>query len=519
MGLLLGLGAMACSGGGRVATPPLADIAVTSPRAPAQPPAATPAAAPLPRLRRVPAVPAAPAPTVPAKSPLIGPTPTPEPGRQPTVPGGPALAAPITVTVTPTPPLTGPPVVAAAPAPTAPAQTLVPPVALPSTLPAQPAGPAAPDATPTAAPAPVAAPLTKMDVERAFPNLSFRRMVALAYPEDGTNLLFLALQPGRIMVFRNDQSVTSASLFLDITERVNDRGNEEGLLGLAFDPDYQRNGYLYLYYSASSPRRSVVSRFSVSRDNPEAADPRSERVILEVPQPYANHNGGQLIFGPDGYLYIGLGDGGKAGDPHENGQNTSTLLASILRVDVSSIDLEGTYTIPPDNPFVGRGGGVREEIWAYGLRNPWRFTFDRLTGDVWAADVGQDRFEEVDIIRPGLNYGWNVMEGLHCFPRPEGRCDQRGLEMPVVEYTRGDGCSVTGGYVYRGSRLPSLYGAYVYGDFCSGKIWGLRHDGTRLTEQLELVDSRLQISSFGEDRTGELFILSFDGKIYRLKPP
>ena len=347
--------------------------------------------------------------------------------------------------------------------------------------------------------------------------LSFRSMVYLTYPDDGTDRLFLVLQPGQVLVFPDDQDVSSPPTFLDIGARVNDTGREEGLLGLAFDPDYALNGRFYVYYSASGPRRSVISRFSTTSGDPNKADRDSERVILEVAQPYSNHNGGHLVFGPDGYLYIGLGDGGKAGDPHGNGRNTFTLLGSILRIEVDTIDARGAYSVPPDNPFAGVGGGVREEIWAYGLRNPWRFTFDRLTGELWAADVGQDEYEEVDVIQPGLNYGWNTMEGAHCFRPPSG-CDREGLEMPVIEYGRDGGCSVTGGYVYRGSRLPSLYGAYVYGDFCSGKIWALRHDGTRIMEHLELVDSDLTISSFGEDRDGELYILSFDKKIYRLVP-
>lgn len=337
--------------------------------------------------------------------------------------------------------------------------------------------------TSTSAPTPTAvtgSPLAEMEIELAFPSISYNRMVNMAYPDDGTNRLFLVLQPGRIMVFSNEQNAASASTFLDIRGQVNDRGNEEGLLGLAFDPDYTSNGYFYVYYSASSPRRSIISRFSVSPDDFNIADHNSERVILEVPQPFANHNGGQIVFGSDGYLYVGLGDGGSRGDPGLNGQDPSTLLGTILRIDVSSIDRDGEYTIPSDNPFVGQGGGVRGEIWAYGLRNPWRFTFDRELGDLWAADVGQNRFEEVDIIKPGRNYGWNVMEGFHCF-QPSNGCNQEGLELPVFEYGRDDGCSVTGGYVYRGSRLPSLYGAYVYGDFCTGKIWALRYDGTKVT--------------------------------------
>ena len=376
---------------------------------------------------------------------------------------------------------------------------------------------APPPAASATSPISVALPLSKMEVEPAFPNLSFHQMVGIAYPDDGTNRLFMVLKPGRIMLFHHDQAVASATTFLDIRKRVTDRGTEEGLLGLAFDPDYLRNGYLYVYYSASAPRRSVVSRFAVSRD-PDVADAQSEVIILQVPQPFANHNGGQIAFGPDGRLYIGLGDGGSGGDPRGNGQNRSTLLGSILRIDVSPLDSEGTYSIPTDNPFAGHGGEVREEIWAYGLRNPWRFAFDRETGDLWTADVGQNKFEEVDIIRPGANYGWNVMEAFHCFPTSIRSCDQEGLELPVTEYGHEDGCSVTGGYVYRGSRLPSLSGAYVYGDFCSGKIWALRYDGAEVTERLQLVDSDLSISSFAEDQSGELYILSFDGGIYRLRP-
>ena len=378
-----------------------------------------------------------------------------------------------------------------------------------------------PTPTPPAAPiaSPGVQPLEEMDVERVFPALSFGRMTFLTHAGDNSHRLFLTLQPGRVMVFPDDPALNRASdfrAFLDIRERVSDRGNEEGLLSLAFDPDYATNGYFYVYYSAAQPRRSVISRFSVS-DDPDIADPGSERIVLEVPQPFSNHNGGQIVFGPDGYLYIGLGDGGKADDPFGNGQNRSTLLGSILRIDVGSIDRDGTYAIPPNNPFARGGDDVRPEIWAFGLRNPWRFSFDPDTGDLWAADVGQNRYEEIDVIRPGRNYGWNVMEGAHCFEPPQD-CDRQGLELPMAEYDRDGGCSVTGGYVYRGSRLPSLHGAYVYGDFCSGKIWALRYDGTATTEHLELVDSQLLISSFGVDESGELYILSFDEKAYRLIP-
>ena len=328
-------------------------------------------------------------------------------------------------------------------------------------------------------------------------------------------------------MFPNQQTVEDAQVFLDIRGRVNDRGNEEGLLGLAFDPDYASSGLFYVYYSASNPRRSVISRFSVTTGDPSRADPASEHVILEVGQPYANHNGGMLAFGPDGFLYISLGDGGAGGDPQGNGQNPGTLLGAILRIDPRTPSDGNRYSIPPDNPFVD-SSDFREEIWAYGLRNPWRFSFDSgvdgegtgsQKGQLWVGDVGQNAWEEVDIILPGRNYGWNIMEGFHCYPPSVSSCDQVGLEPPIVEYPlSGGNCAVTGGYVYRGSRLPALYGAYVYGDFCSGRIWALRHDGQRVTDHALLLDSSLDISSFGQDAAGELYILSFDRRIYRLKP-
>ena len=388
--------------------------------------------------------------------------------------------------------------------------------AAPTPLPTPSASPRPLPATPSTPIEPLTpAPLTELAVEPAFPALSLSRMVGMTYPPDGSDQLYVVLQPGRIVSFPNDPDVDTAELFLDIRDRVNDRGEEEGLLGLAFDPQYMTNGHLYVYYSASDPRRSVVSRFTAGAGG-RRADPGSERVLLEVAQPFSNHNGGQIAFGPDGYLYIALGDGGSRGDPQGNGQDLGTLLGSILRIDVSTVDSTGAYAIPPDNPFVGRAG-ARPEIWAYGLRNPWRFSFDRATGDLWTADVGQNRFEEVDIIRPGLNYGWNVMEGEECFVRSD--CDRTRLEMPVAQYGREGGCSVTGGYVYRGSRLPSLYEAYVYGDYCSGRIWALRHDGDEVIEHLQIADSSLRIPSFGEDADGDLYVLSFDGTIYRFAAP
>ncbi len=358
-------------------------------------------------------------------------------------------------------------------------------------------------------------PNTAFEVEVAFPNLGFDRMVFLTHAGDGGNRLFLLLQPGCIMAFPNDERVSSVEVFLNIQDRVNDDGNEEGLLGLAFAPDFAANGHFYVYYTAV-PRRAFVSRFSVLDGDPTRADPASEEVILEVRQRFKNHNGGTIAFGPDGLLYIGLGDGGSRGDPLLNGQNPATLLGSILRIDPTTPQGELNYSIPSDNPFF-RARGFRQEIWAYGFRNPWRFSFDTDTGDLWAGDVGQAGWEEIDLVRWGGNYGWNVMEGAHCF-RPPTSCNRVGLQPPVAEYRNtGEDCSVTGGYVYRGSRLPSLKGAYIYGDFCSGKIWALRYDGRKLIENVLLVDSSLQISSFGQDRNGELYILSFDGGIYRLR--
>lgn len=356
-------------------------------------------------------------------------------------------------------------------------------------------------------------PTGDIQVERVFPDLSFQEMTNLVQPDDASDLIFVTEQRGVIRAF-SASSPQQADVFLDITGRVNREGNEEGLLGLAFDPDYQGNGYLYVYYSADNPRRSVLSRFSRDQENADVADPESEVIIMEIEQPYSNHNGGQLAFGPDGYLYIALGDGGSAGDPEGNGQNLGTLLGSILRIDVSGLSGPGDYEIPADNPFVDTEG-ARAEIWAFGLRNPWRFSFDLETGRLWAGDVGQNLWEEIDIIAKGANYGWNIMEGSHCYS-PSTGCNQSGLTLPIVEYGHSQGCSVTGGYVYRADEIPSLQGYYIYGDYCSGNIWALVYDGSAVTENKLLVDSSLSITSFGEDLAGNLYILSRQGGIYTL---
>ncbi len=331
----------------------------------------------------------------------------------------------------------------------------------------------------------------------------------------GTNgEVLVTEQSGRVLLFRQedlDEEHIFVTEPLDLRDQVSSRGSEEGLLGLALDP--ADNSHVYLYHSAANPRRSVVSRFDYHWGRGEV-DADTELVILEVEQPYANHNGGQIAFGPDGYLYIGLGDGGSAGDPLGSGQDTSTLLGSILRIDVSESTPQQPYAIPPDNPFANVGG--RPEIWAYGLRNPWRFSFDRGTGDLWTGDVGQNEWEEIDIIERGGNYGWNTLEGNHCF-NPRDNCNRQGTIPPVWEYSLdGQPCSVIGGNVYRGNAIPWLRGAYIYGDFCSGKIHGLRHQNGQVTEQKELADTGMRIMSFVEDNTGELYLLSQTEGLYRL---
>jgi glucose/arabinose dehydrogenase len=359
------------------------------------------------------------------------------------------------------------------------------------------------------------APTGSFQVERVFPALSFHEMTNLLQPDDTSDLIFVTEQRGVIYAF-SAGNPQQADVFLDIADRVNRGGNEEGLLGLAFDPDYQENGYFYTYYSADSPRRSVLSRFSRDPENMDVGDPESEVIIMEIEQPYANHNGGQLAFGTDGYLYIALGDGGSGGDPQGHGQNRGTLLGSILRIDVSGLSAPGDYEIPANNPFVDTEG-ARAEIWAYGLRNPWRFSFDSETGLLWAADVGQNVWEEINIIVKGANYGWNTMEGFHCFS-PPADCDQSALTLPIYEYDHSHGCSVTGGYVYRGDQLPSLQGYYIYGDYCSGNIWALAYNGEVATENILLTESDLLITSFGTDLAGNLYILDRQGGIYTLVP-
>ncbi|MFQ5979818.1 MAG: PQQ-dependent sugar dehydrogenase [Candidatus Heimdallarchaeota archaeon] len=351
---------------------------------------------------------------------------------------------------------------------------------------------------------------------KAFPNLSFERPVDFQHANDSTNRVFVVEQAGRIHVFNNSATASSTQVFLDITDRVSRTGNEEGLLGLVFHPEYLINGQLYVYYSAANPRRSVVAQYQVSSEDSNSADSTNETTLLEIPQPFGNHNGGQIVFGPDGYLYIGLGDGGSGGDPLGHSQNRSTLLGSIIRIDVDNPANGKKYGIPADNPFVGNQEGFREEIWAYGLRNPWRFSFDPVTGWLWAADVGQNRIEEIDIIEGGKNYGWNIKEGTSCY-NPSSGCDSTGLVDPIWEYSHSVGSSITGGFVYRGTRAVDFQGVYIFGDFISGRIWALSYNGSNFPEVIELQDTGFAIASFGTDQANELHILAFDGHIYQFK--
>ncbi|MCF6154703.1 MAG: glucose sorbosone dehydrogenase [Candidatus Brocadia sp.] len=352
-------------------------------------------------------------------------------------------------------------------------------------------------------------------LQDAFPNLSFNRPLDLQHAGDGTNRLFVVSQNGLISVFENTSNVKSAKIFLDIRDKVI-AGGELGLLGLAFHPDYEKNGYFYVNYTAPKPLRSVIARYSVSTTNSNSADKKSELILFQVNQPYSNHNGGQLAFGLDGYLYIALGDGGSAGDPQNNGQNKSSFLGKILRLDVNCTSDDKNYCIPPDNPFAGNTQGYKEEIYAYGLRNPWRFCFDSVTGRLWTGDVGQDLWEEIDIVEKGKNYGWKIMEGNHCYK--SSSCNTSGLALPIWEYGHDDqgGCSVTGGYVYRGKIFPELSGRYLYGDYCTGRVWALKYDGINPVSNALLLKEDINISSFGVDKYNEVYLCDLDGKIYKL---
>ncbi|HEX6748364.1 MAG TPA: PQQ-dependent sugar dehydrogenase [Longimicrobium sp.] len=323
--------------------------------------------------------------------------------------------------------------------------------------------------------------------------------------------LFVVEQTGKIRIIQNGS--LRAAPFLDVTSLITS-GGERGLLSMAFHPHYATNGFFYVYYTDRNGDTRVV-RYHVSGD-PNVADPQSAMVVLGVAQPFANHNGGLLLFGPDGKLYVGLGDGGGGGDPQGNGQNLAALLGKILRIDVDGAQ---PYAIPADNPFAGQAGR-RGEIWIYGVRNPWRFSFDASSSLLYVADVGQNAWEEVNVVSArtgGLNFGWNLMEGMHCYNA--GSCSQQGLTLPVAEYGHGDGCSITGGYVYRGSAIPAVRGHYFYSDYCNGWLRSFRWDGAQAADPRQWdVGSIGNVTSFGEDMSHELYITTAGGRVLRIAP-
>ena len=429
-----------------------------------------------------------------------------------TPPPIPTAAPSPTVTATPTAALATPTPPVATPSPTAtPTRTASPsPTASPTASPSPTSAATRADATPSA-PEPVAVSLVP-----AFGGREFERPVELiAYPAgpDPAGAVLVAEQDGRVYVLH----AGGEALLLDLRPRVSRASNEEGLLSVAVDPQFATNGWLWLYYSVDrdadpGPRRTRLSRFTVDAEDMLAVDADSELVILEVEQPFPNHNGGAIRFGPDGMLYLGFGDGGSAGDPRGNGQNLGTLLGSIIRIDVREASEAEPYRIPPDNPFVGTPG-ARGEVWAYGLRNPWRMAFDGA-GRLWAADVGQNALEEIDVIARGANYGWDRLEGTRCF-EPRDGCDREGATPPIAEYGRNLGCSVTGGVVYEGEDVPALAGSYLFADFCSGRLWALDPEGGSVAE---VARSERQVASIGTDARGEVYLLTFRGAIQRIAP-
>ena len=360
-------------------------------------------------------------------------------------------------------------------------------------------------------PAPAAPPLAGIAVEKVADD--FDQPVQLTHAGDGSGRLFVVGRRGTIQFL--DQDSIQPRVFLDIGNLVSTGGSEQGLLGLAFHPGYMDNGRFFVNYT-DTDGDTVVAEYRVSPEDSDRADPAAVEIVLTYDQPFRNHNGGMLAFGPDGYLYIGTGDGGSGGDPQGNGQDLSSLLGKMLRIDVNR---GAPYSIPADNPFAG-DASVQSEIWAYGLRNPWRYSFDREIGDLYIADVGQNRIEEANFqaagSRGGENYGWNVTEGSRCF-QPTADCDKSGFALPIAEYEHDEGCSITGGYVYRGESETALLGHYIFADYCSGRIWtSVRSPdgGWTTTERLR---TGLSISSFGEDESGEVYFVDFaGGAVFRI---
>lgn len=356
----------------------------------------------------------------------------------------------------------------------------------------------------------------QVDVVSAFPNLSFSQPVDLQTARDGSNRLFLVERAGRIMVFDNDSGATTKKTFLDITNLVDNDSVEEGLVGLAFHPEYPESAYFYVNYTTDSPNRTKIARFTTSA-NPDSADENSQFIVMDIERPGSNHNAGALFFGPkDGYLYVTTGDGGLSEDPDNEAQDLTTLLGCILRIDVDHVDAPLNYAIPPGNPYAGNGMGYREEIWAYGFRNPFRVSADVTTGRVWAGEVGEYTYEEVDTIVAGGNYGWSDMEGPSCF---DPGCSTAGKILPVWYYTHG--CcnkAITGGYVYRGAVMLDWVGKYVCGDYLTGEVWTVELTGGGAVVT-PVADTSYRISSFGVDEENHLFLVSYqDGRVYRFLP-
>lgn len=370
------------------------------------------------------------------------------------------------------------------------------------------------------------------DLVEAFPNVSFNKPVLLTYSPDQTNRVFVVEQEGRILVFPNDPDVISSQVqvFLDISDKLPDGVEpygEYGLLGLAFHPNYSENGTFFInYVTTQNGIKTHISKYQVSASNPNIADDTTETVLLEVDQILENHNAGMLNFGNDGYLYASLGDGGwqypnGPPDPGATAQDLTKLLGSFLRLDVDNPAEGLEYGIPPDNPFVGNDQGYREEIFAYGFRNPWRFNIDYVTGKIWVGDVGFASWEEIDIVESGKNYGWSQAEGMDC--RSGVDCNIEEYELPIFVYENGSvGCSITGGMVYRGSGRPELVGKYIYGDWCAGKIWSLEDNGDSSYTNTLLTDEDIGISAFGQDENHELYVVALDffsaTKIYKFQP-
>lgn len=415
--------------------------------------------------------------------------------EEPPVPPAPTLASPAINTAVPVNTPLPDPVISEDAEPTQPVPTDAAPTEIP------------PTPTPTITPIPEN-PVSSITLEPVVSGLLQPLYVTHAFDER----LFIVEQAGTIRVFQDGQLLPTP--FLDIQDPVGSTSNEQGLLGLAFHPNYQENGLFFLNYTDTNGHTNIA-RYHVS-DDPNVADPASGQILLTIQQPFANHNGGMIAFGPDGYLYVGMGDGGSQGDPQGNGQNPGTLLGSILRLDIDSAD--GSYTIPADNPFAA-DATARPEVWAYGFRNPWRFSFDRLTNDLFIADVGQNTWEEVSWLEndtpAGQNFGWNHMEGNHCYT---ANCDPASFVPAIFEYDHTFGCSISGGYIYRGEQFLSLYGNYFAADFCTGTIWGVFPQPDGSWQSTIVNQSGLPINSFGEDVNGELYIIARTGQILQIRP-